>query len=324
MELFQIFWDDQQKLFLEFKKNEEEQVIILPDSIQRLNLQFEISKPELLYKEPPYLISIKNIYHSENFLSFSIDLDLVNIYDDLQIKILRLMIFLHSGKRIEYPFRENFNISEIVHNDDCYAGYKFVDLSLKNNLKTTFTQEKIFEEIKTDSEKRETKRTFVYEKQKIQNISDEGTLISMIGENNQTLKNIEEQLKNLAVILKNMSFNNNNQFPPVPIIKSTQGGGIERIKRPPSGQGLIQGAASSAKMLVIKEMKSIFQKSTEEHSGFSIKNILKPMTETELKALTLNEEDLKKKEEQAIKNQIQRIKKEQEQELSLEELKKPK
>ena len=324
MELFQIFWDDQRKLFLEFKKNEEEQVIILPESIQRLNLQFEISKPELLYKEPPYLVSVKKLYHSEDALSFSIDLDLVNIYEDLQIKILRLMIFLHTGKRIEYTFRECFNISEILYNDDCYDGYEFEDLNLKNNLKTTYTQEKIYEEIKTDSGKRETKRTVVYEKKKIQNISDKGALISMIGENNQTLKNIEEQLKNLAVILKNMSFNNNSQFTPVPIIKSNQGPGIERIKRPPSSQNLIQGASSSAKMLVIKEMKSIFQKTTEENSGFSIKNILKPMSETELKALTLNEEDLKKKEEQAIQNQILRIKKEHEKEISLEKLNKPK
>ncbi|MFX0059469.1 MAG: hypothetical protein ACFE85_12090 [Candidatus Hodarchaeota archaeon] len=324
MELFQVFWDDQRKIFLEFKKNKKEQQIFLPESIQRLNLQYEISKPEIIYKDPPYLVSIKRLYHSDDALSFSIDLDLTSNYEDLQIKILRLIIFLYSGQRIEYSFRESFNISEIAYNDDCYYGYEFEDLSLKNNPKATFTQERIFEEIETNSDNLETKRTVVYEKKKIQNLSDEGTLISIMSDNNKTLKSIEEQLKNLAVILKNVSFNNNTQYSPIPIIKSSEGNGIERIKRPLSRPDLIQGQASSAKMLVIKEMKSIFQKSTEENSGFSIKNILKPMPEDELKALTLNEEDLKKKEEQAIRNQVERIKREEEKALSLENLSKPK
>ena len=50
MELFQIFWDDHNKLFLEFKKNEEEQLVFLPDKIKRLIVQFEISKQEIFNK----------------------------------------------------------------------------------------------------------------------------------------------------------------------------------------------------------------------------------------------------------------------------------
>ena len=48
MELFQVFWDDHNKLFLQFKKNEEEKTQFLPDKIKRLTLQFEISKQESL------------------------------------------------------------------------------------------------------------------------------------------------------------------------------------------------------------------------------------------------------------------------------------
>jgi len=158
----------------------------------------------------------------------------------------------------------------------------------------------------------------------VESIGGDGSLISMVFESNKTLKNIEEQLKNLAVILKNMSFNSTQVLPPTPIIRRSQEEGIERIKRPPSRSGLIQGQNSSAKMLVIKEMKSIFQKTVEDNSSFSIKNILKPMSDDELKSLTLNEEELKMREEVAIENQIKRFKKDQEKNSSIENLKPPK
>ena len=79
----------------------------------------------------------------------------------------------------------------------------------------------------------------------------------MVSESNKTLKNIEEQLKNLAVILKNMSFNNTQYLPSIPV-KRSQEPGIERIRRPLSEPNLLQSGAPSAKLLVIKEMKSIF------------------------------------------------------------------
>ena len=44
MELFQVFWDEGKKLFLEFKKDEKENQFLLPEKIKRLNLKFEISK----------------------------------------------------------------------------------------------------------------------------------------------------------------------------------------------------------------------------------------------------------------------------------------
>ncbi len=324
MELFQIFWGDQNKLFLEFKKDENEKQVYIPDKIRSLNLQFEISKQEVFYKEPPYLISIKKLYHSDETFAFTIDLDLINNLEDLQIKILRLYIFLHSGQRIEYSFRETFKISEIEFNEDCYVGFEFEDLNIKKNLKSTFTQEKIYEETKTDFNKSEQKRTVIYEKKRVENIPEDLSLISIVSESNKTLQNIEEQLKNLAVILKNMSFSNAQYLPSISVVKRSQEPGIERIKGLPLKPNLIPNGAPSAKILVIKEMKSIFQNSIEKNNSFSIKNILRPMSEEELKVITLSDEELKEKEQESINNQIKRLANKQKNQISLKDLKTPK
>jgi len=324
MELFQILWDDQKRLFLEFKKNEEEKQLFLPENIKRLNLQFEILKKEIFYKEPPYLISIKKLFHSKEALSFAIDLDLISPLENLQIKILRLVIFLYSGQRIEYSFEETFKMSEISINEDCYLGFETETLDPHKNLKGTFTQERIYEEIKTEYTKYKQKRTVIYGKKGVGATPKNHSLISMISESNKSLKNIEEQLKNLAVILKNGSFTNQHYLPAPPGIKRSHDIGIERIKQPSSKDGLIQNGVSSAKILVIKEMKSVFKESIEKNNEFSIKDILKPMSDEELKSLILDEKQLEEKEEEAIKNQIKRLEKDKKKELSLEKLKKPK
>jgi predicted amino acid-binding ACT domain protein len=76
--------------------------------------------------------------------------------------------------------------------------------------------------------------------------------------------------------------------------------------------------------MVIKEMKTIFEQSTDENSIFNIKNILKPLTEEELNIIMLEDNALKEKEETAINNQMKRFKKEQEKVINLKTLKKPK
>ncbi|MFX1497561.1 MAG: hypothetical protein ACFFBH_08555, partial [Promethearchaeota archaeon] len=121
MELFQVFWDDQKKLFLEFEKDSEEQLIFLPNKIKYLNIHFEIFKildQDSLSVQPPLIISIKKIYHSNVCLSFSIDLDEFRNAQDLQIQITRLVILLKSGHRIEYTLTESFNLSDLWVKDD--------------------------------------------------------------------------------------------------------------------------------------------------------------------------------------------------------------
>ncbi|MFX0040154.1 MAG: hypothetical protein ACFFCY_05370 [Promethearchaeota archaeon] len=322
MELFQVFWDDQKKLFLEFKKDENERLVYLPHNIKRLNIQFEISKEEVFYKNPPYLISIKKLYHSNETLALTIDLDLINSLENLQIKILRLNFFLNSGQRIEHSFKETLKVSEIEFNEECYIGFKIEELNSNKNLRSTFTQEKIYEEIKMNFDKSKQKRTVVYEKKRIENVPEDFSIISLVNESNKTLKNIEDQIKNLAVILKNMSFNNTQYLPPIPV-KRGQESGIERIRRTPTNLNLLQSGTPSAKILVIKEMKSIFQKSIENNTEFNVKDILKPMSEEELKAIILSEEELLKKGQESIKNQIKRLENKKNETLSLTNLKKP-
>ncbi len=326
MELFQVFWDDQKKLFLEFEKNDEEQVLFLPERINRLNVHFEISKivkQDIYFKQTPSLVSIKKIYHSTEYLGFSIELDEIHGFSDIQIKILKLTIYLYSGERIEFTFSEKFNVSDIWVNDDCYAGFQFVDLSLPKNQRKKITRERVVQATKTDFNQKKEEKTVIYEKRSVESIPTDHSVISMMNESNKTLKNIEKHLASLALTLQNMPVNPVSYAPPSGVPQRISGPGIERIKGP-DVQSLIQGRGSSAKLLVIKEMKTIFRETTEKNSGFSIKDILKPMKEDELQSIILNPEDLMKKEEEAIANQIKRFKRNQEEKIKLEQLKEPK
>lgn len=325
MELFQVFWDDQKKLFLEFEKDREEQLIFLPNKIRYLNIHFEISKildQDIFSIQPPLIMSIKEIYHSNMCLSFSIDLDEFKSAQDLRIQITRLVIFLKSGHRIEYTFTESFKLSDLWVNDDCYSGYDFENLNSQNRYKQKITKERLYEEIQKDLTKNQEKKTLIIERHSIENTVENDSFIEIIKENNDTLKVIANELKNLTTVLKNISFSpNQNILPP---IQSTGVVPIERRKFPPSKPNLTQVGASSAKVLVIKEMKEIFYKNIEKNNSFNVKDILKPLTEDELKHITLNEEELKKREEQAIENQIKRFNKEKEKLVALEDLKEPK
>ncbi|GAG61917.1 unnamed protein product, partial [marine sediment metagenome] len=92
MELFQVFWDEGKQLFLEFKKDENENQILLPEKIKRLNLKFEITQPfrkDIHSNQPPYLVSIKKFYYTSEILCFSIDLNEIYGYDELQFRILK-------------------------------------------------------------------------------------------------------------------------------------------------------------------------------------------------------------------------------------------
>ncbi|MHA1913904.1 MAG: hypothetical protein ACW986_05215 [Promethearchaeota archaeon] len=325
MELFHVFWDDGKRLFLEFKKDEKENQILLPEQIKRLNLKFDISKTTMqkLANQPPYLISIKKLYYSNEFLCFTVDLDEIFGLNDLQIRILKLTIFLYSGQRIEYKLEEKFNISDVWVNEDCYVGFDFIDLGLRKNQHSTFIKEKVFQEVKTDFNHQKRESTVIYEKNSIKNISVDDSIVSMISESNKTLKNIEFHLKNLNNTLLNMPTTNLSYSTPPRLPGGSSETAIERI-RVPSKPALIQSQMTSGRLMVIQEMKTIFSKNIEENSDFNVKEILKPMTEEELIEMMPDEELLKKKEEEAIRNQIERLKNKKKKEIKLENLKKPK
>ena len=323
--MFQILWDDQKKLFLEFEKDDEEKDLYLPERIKYINIQLEISKiinQNISSRQPPLLISVKRIYHSNECLSFAIDLDDFVTFDDLQIKILRVIIFLFSGQKIEHNFSENFKLADIWMNEDCYVGYQLEDLGLRRTLKSTITHEKVVYQVQKDHANNREKKTTIIEKKQIETVMDSESISSLIQENNNTLKVIANELKNLTTVLKSVSFNaGTNYLPSGPPVRSSSGPGIERNKRPPSRPSLVGG--SSAKVMVIREMKSVFQKNIEDNSDFNVQMLLKPMSEEELNKIILSEEELLKKEEIAIQNQIEKYKKAQEKDLALEDLRKP-
>ena len=323
--MFQILWDDQKKLFLEFEKDDEEKDLYLPERIKYVNIQLEISKiidQNILSRQPPLLISIKRIYHSNECLSFAIELDDFANINDLQIKVLRVIIFLFSGQKIEYSFSEKFKLADIWMNEDCYVGYQLEDLGLRRTLKSTITHEKVVYQVQKDYANNTEKKTTIIEKNQIENVMDSDSISSLIQENNDTLKVIANELKNLTTVLKSVSFNaGTNYLPSGPPVRSSSGLPIKRIQKSSSLPSLEGG--SSAKIMVIREMKSVFQKNIEENSDFNVKMLLKPMSEEEFNKIILNEEELLKKEEIAIQNQIERYKKAQEKDLALEDLRKP-
>ncbi|MFX1313477.1 MAG: hypothetical protein ACFFHD_12800, partial [Promethearchaeota archaeon] len=272
-------------------------------------------------KMPPYLISIHRLYYTTETISFSIELDELVNTDDLQIKILHMVIILTSGQRIQYTFTQTFSMSDISLNEECYVGYNYEDLKFKNNTNNKITQEKIFHEIKTNLDDKGKRITEIYEKSKVKEVIKDNALVPIIYESNKILKSIAQELKNISLTLQNLPsnvFTYNHSVSDT----SSQKGGIERIKIPMK-PALIQGQISSAKLMVIKEMKSIFEQNIDNNSNFNVKAILKPLAEDELKNIMLSDEELKKREEVVINNQIISLKKHQKQEIKLEDLKKP-
>jgi hypothetical protein len=317
MELFQVFWDDQRNLFLEFKKEEDEKQLFLPETVKRINLRYEISKifkRENYQNQFPQLISVKTIYFFNDFMAFSIDLNEINDTEEVQIKILNLTIFLYSGHRMEYSISRTFILSEICINEDCYANFSYEEIISANetNTKSSATQEKFYHEFETDLKNHKERGRFVYEKSGMKNISRKDPMMSLIRQNTEAIKSIVEQLKELNSTLKNMSLNNvgyvspglSQSGPPMRMDSSYKPKTKINIKPP-------------AQLPFLPELKGIF----EDEEKF--KNYLKPMSEEDLKAFTLNDEDLEKKQSQAIKRQIKRLEKEESEKVDLKDLKKP-
>ena len=318
MELFQVFWDDQRNLFLEFKKNEDEKQFFLPETVKRINLRYEISKVfkrETYQTHLPELISIKTIYFFNDFMAFSIDLSEINNPEEIQIKILNLTIFLYSGQRMEYSIKRTFVLSEICINEDCYANLSYEELRAESIIENSITQEKIYHEFEKDYKNLKETGTFIYEKNKIKGISKNDSMDTLIRENTETMKNIVDQLKQINYTLKNLSLGNVNYIAPPSTRRGPPQRGIERIKRE---NGPRPSLTIQPQALFLPELKSIM-KDPEK-----FRNYLKPMSEEELNIITLDDEELEKKQELAIKRQIKRLEKEQPKEIVLKNLKKPK
>ncbi len=317
MQLFQVFFDDELNLFLEFKKHAEEKQLFLPDTVKRINLRYEISKAfkrESYQNNLPQLISIKTIYFLNDFMAFSIDLSEINNLDELQIKILNLTIFLFSGQRIEYSIKRTFTLSEICINEDCYTNFSYEEIRSEDMSETSITQEKVYHKFEKDLKNLKEKGTLIYEKNKVRGTCHGNPIMSLIRENTEVMKNVVEQLKAINYTLKNLSLGSINYTTPSPPRRGPPQRGIERIKRE---GGHRSNSAIQSLPPFLPELKSIMQDPEE------FRKYLKPMTEEELNLIILEDDVLEEKQELAIQRQIKRIEKEQPKELLLENLKKP-
>ncbi|MFX0186689.1 MAG: hypothetical protein ACFE8A_03030 [Candidatus Hodarchaeota archaeon] len=308
MELFQVFRDNQKNLFFQFKKSEEEKLKILPETVKRVNLRFEINRRETCLKNPPSLISIKKFYFFKDFIILTIDLNEIFNLDGLIIKILHLTVFLQSNKRIETSFDRKFELSEICLDKD---------FNLEESNENFFTQERIYRERKTDYKNNKQKDTFIYEKKKLNRISQNNIIMATIRENNKRLKNIESQLETVNITLKNITFNNFNYVSQDSPRRGALQRGIERIKK-------VRGPVSN---LVLKPPGYLYflpELKTLVNNSERFKNFLKPMSNEELNAITLDDDELNKKQIDFYNRQKKNTTVKQTKQLKLKNLKIPK
>ena len=319
MELFQVYWDDQRNLFLEFKKDQLENQLFLPGTIKRINLKYEISrnnKRDRCFRQEPYLISVRNFYFFNEFMAFSIDMSEINDTDDLQIKIVNIIIILYSGKKIEYAISTTFIMAEICVNDECYSNFTYEEIKMENKTENSILHEKIFQELEKDLKNNKERSTFIYEKKSINNSISHDLLVNLVSGNTEAINNIVEQLKELNSTLKNMSLNSIGYVSP----GLSQNGPPKRItnwKTNPKLSNSRLAIKSPGKLPFLPELKKIMKDDDSFH------NYLKPMSEEELTEIMLDDEELEKKQEITIKRQIKRLEKEYPQELLLQNLKEP-
>jgi len=320
MELFQVYWDDQRNLFLELKKDLLENQLFLPGTIKSINLKYEISKlnrRELYQTNQPNLISVKAFYFFNEFIAFSIDMSEINNIDSLQIKVLKITIILYSGKKIEYSFSRTFILSEICINEECYAKFSYEEIKAENKADNSFLHEKIYQALETDLKNKKEKSTFIYEKKSIKNNLNQEFLATLVGNNTEAINNIVEQLKELNLTLKGMSLNNVGYISP----GLSQSGPPKRISDWNTNPNLSDprlARKAPGKLPFLTELKEVMKDKK------TFQNYLKPLSEEELKDITLNDEEIEEKQELTIQRQIKRLENEQPKEILIKGLKTPK
>jgi hypothetical protein len=240
----------------------------------------------------------------------------INDSDDLQIKIVNITIILLSGKKLEYKISTTYSISDICVNEDCYSNFKYEEIKTENKAENSVLHEKVFQELETDLKNNKERSTFIYEKKAIHNSISHDLLVNLVSGNTEAINNIVEQLKELNSTLKNMSLNSVGYGSP----GLSQTGPPKRmtnLNKTPNLANSNLAIKAQGKLPFLSELKELMK---DENSFY---NYLKPMSEEELKEITLDDEELEKKEEITIKRQIKRLEKERPQELLLENLKGP-
>ncbi|MHA1150426.1 MAG: hypothetical protein ACTSR8_19580 [Promethearchaeota archaeon] len=302
MELFQVYWDDYQNLNLEFGLEQES---FQPDQVERINLKYEISKcgaPNGYYDDIPSLVSIKSFNIIDDKIIFSLDLDQLVNPEELEIEFLQLRLFLNSGKSVNYRIGKRYELSEI-----CYDTVIFEEVENRghHSFNSSLTQEKVYAKSETNLIDNTETKTVIYQKNQAKLSSNNLDISALLQENNKRLALLEECIRELTSAIKNNNLQcttSNNLLPPPPpstpsFLKkpnSSSSEPIVRIRKPPPSR---LGAPTSSKLLFIGELKSLIQSTSKSKGGeFNFRDILKPLSEEELKEITLDEEELCKRE----------------------------
>ncbi len=142
MELIQINWDEQENLFLKFKKEPEEIAKFNSDTVNRINLQYKISKIDHNFqalKAPPFWFSTKNLYFSDNAMGIPLELEEIQNINSLQIELIKLKIIYKSGDIEQISINEKFPLENIFTNDACYLDFPKEQKILKSRSSTEIT-----------------------------------------------------------------------------------------------------------------------------------------------------------------------------------------
>jgi hypothetical protein len=143
MELVELAWNDENDLCFQFQKAEPHNFIA--EDVQNLNLKFELVKVDKhdIYKEPPFLVSVKNLHFFDNLFAFSISLDELKDIENLQINVVKLTIFLQSGEKLDVFVDKNYTLSELGYQESDYFEYMEEETVYKRRRKVSIKKTSI-------------------------------------------------------------------------------------------------------------------------------------------------------------------------------------
>lgn len=329
MELFQIYWDETQNLILEFRKDDNGDDSFDPARISRLSLKYEIIKTDSSEYDNfidgvPSLVSIKKFEVLDDLIRVPLDFSALSKKENLRINFSRLKIHFNSGKFIEYLLKDSYELSEIGLEP---FSYQFFPIKTAAKETATLTSERIIAQEQSNLKSNTCTKTVIYQRNHARIPAHYNELIHLLKENNSRLESLEKSIKKLtSVIIQNLqntksliqnnsikllSFNNNRtdfNSPPLKPPPSPPSLNKEHpilpIRRKLSKPTLILNGIRSPKLPFIGELKSVLQSCKKDGKEFNFRRILKPLSESELKKITLNDEELYKKEIEFFSRQM--------------------
>ncbi|MGQ4874620.1 MAG: hypothetical protein ACP6IY_11180 [Promethearchaeia archaeon] len=328
MELFQIYWDETQNLILEFKADHNSDGSFDLDDISRLSLKYEIVRADMsgynnLSESMSSLISIKNFEILDDLIKFSLDFRTLSNNEDFRINFLRLKIHFKSGEFIEYLLKDSYELAEIG-SEPLSNG--FFPIERLNDQTASLTNERIISQTRSDLESNVCTKTIIYQRNHARLPIYNNELIQLLKENNQRLKSLEKSIEKLTAVLtqnpqgsnsiiqtdaiNTSNYDNKSSLPPQslkpppsPISANNEAPIVpirKKLSRPPSTLTNIR----ASKLAFIGELKSVLQSCKKGGKEFDFRSILKPMSDDELKNITLDDEELYKREIEFFSRQM--------------------